>query len=43
MAFELFARVALREDFPRYKLCRGDVASNCWPTMRFYKSERWIK
>ncbi|MGB7414491.1 MAG: DUF4926 domain-containing protein [Thermosynechococcaceae cyanobacterium] len=27
MAFELFTRVALRDDFPRYKLCRGDVAT----------------
>ncbi|MGV0028853.1 DUF4926 domain-containing protein [Phormidesmis priestleyi] len=27
MTFELFTRVALREDFSRYKLCRGDVAT----------------
>ena len=27
MAFELFARVALREDFPHYKLRQGDVAT----------------
>jgi hypothetical protein len=27
MRFELFTRVALREDFPQYKLCRGDVAT----------------
>ncbi|ACK68226.1 hypothetical protein PCC8801_4303 [Rippkaea orientalis PCC 8801] len=27
MKFELFARVALREDLPQYKLCRGDVAT----------------
>jgi hypothetical protein len=27
VAFELFARVALREDFPHYKLCKGDVAT----------------
>jgi hypothetical protein len=27
MAFELFSRVALREDFPKYKLKRGDVAT----------------
>lgn len=27
MAFELFSRVALREDFPQYQLRRGDVAT----------------
>jgi hypothetical protein len=27
MRFELFTRVALREDLPQYKLCRGDVAT----------------
>ncbi|MBD1842176.1 DUF4926 domain-containing protein [Cyanobacteria bacterium FACHB-63] len=27
MAFELFTRVALREDFPKYHLQRGDVAT----------------
>ena len=27
MAFELFTRVALREDFPQYKLQRGDIAT----------------
>jgi hypothetical protein len=27
MAFELFKRVALREDLPQYGLCRGDVAT----------------
>jgi hypothetical protein len=27
MKFELFTRVALREDLPQYKLCRGDVAT----------------
>lgn len=27
MRFELFTRVALREDFPQHKLCRGDVAT----------------
>lgn len=27
MRFELFTRVALREDLPEYKLCRGDVAT----------------
>jgi hypothetical protein len=27
MAFELFTRVALREDLPHYKLHRGDVAT----------------
>lgn len=27
MAFKLFSRVALREDFPKYKLKRGDVAT----------------
>jgi hypothetical protein len=27
MAFELFTRVALREDFPRYQLHQGDVAT----------------
>lgn len=27
MVFELFTRVALREDFPHHKLRRGDVAS----------------
>jgi hypothetical protein len=27
MAFELFSRVALREDFPKHKLKRGDVAT----------------
>ncbi|PIG93539.1 DUF4926 domain-containing protein [Gloeocapsopsis sp. IPPAS B-1203] len=26
MAFELFTRVALRDDFPNHKLRRGDVA-----------------
>ena len=26
MAFEVFTRVALHEDFPQYKLRRGDVA-----------------
>jgi hypothetical protein len=27
MVFELFTRVALREDFPHHKLRRGDVAT----------------
>ena len=27
MKFELFTRVALHEDLPQYKLCRGDVAT----------------
>jgi len=27
MVFELFSRVALREDFPKYQLHRGDVAT----------------
>ncbi|MBD2328365.1 DUF4926 domain-containing protein [Alkalinema sp. FACHB-956] len=27
MAFELFTRVALREDFPKHQLHRGDVAT----------------
>jgi hypothetical protein len=27
MAFELFTRVALRDDFPNHKLRRGDVAT----------------
>jgi hypothetical protein len=27
MTFELFTRVALREDFPQYQLRRGDVAT----------------
>ncbi|MFZ4677976.1 MAG: DUF4926 domain-containing protein [Nodosilinea sp.] len=27
MTFELFTRVALREDFPNYQLHRGDVAT----------------
>jgi hypothetical protein len=27
MAFELFSRVALCEDFPKYQLHRGDVAT----------------
>jgi Domain of unknown function (DUF4926) len=27
MVFELFTRVALREDFPRHQLHRGDVAT----------------
>lgn len=27
MAFELFPRVALREDFPKHQLHRGDVAT----------------
>jgi len=27
MRFELFTQVALREDFPQHKLCRGDVAT----------------
>ena len=27
MRFELFTRVALQEDLPQYKLCRGDVAT----------------
>lgn len=27
MAFELFSRVALQEDFPKHKLKRGDVAT----------------
>jgi len=27
MAFELFTRVALREDFPKHQLYRGDVAT----------------
>ena len=27
MSFELFSRVALREDFPKYKLKRGDVGT----------------
>lgn len=27
MAFELFSRVALREDFPKHQLHRGDVAT----------------
>jgi hypothetical protein len=26
MMFELFTRVALREDFPQYQLHRGDIA-----------------
>jgi hypothetical protein len=27
MAYPLFTRVALQEDFPEYRLCRGDVAT----------------
>ncbi len=27
MAFELFSRVALGEDFPKYKLQQGDIAT----------------
>ncbi|MBW2195780.1 MAG: DUF4926 domain-containing protein [Deltaproteobacteria bacterium] len=27
MTYPLFTRVALREDFPEYQLCRGDVAT----------------
>lgn len=27
MKFELFTRVALTEDLPQYKLCRGDIAT----------------
>ena len=27
MKFELFTRVALKEDLANYKLCRGDVAT----------------
>jgi Domain of unknown function (DUF4926) len=27
MSFELFSRVALREDFPKYKLKQGDVGT----------------
>jgi Domain of unknown function (DUF4926) len=27
MKFELFSRVALREDFSHHQLCRGDVAT----------------
>jgi hypothetical protein len=27
MTFELFTRVALRDDFPKYNLRRGDVAT----------------
>ncbi|MEA5536490.1 DUF4926 domain-containing protein [Crocosphaera sp. XPORK-15E] len=27
MKFELFSRIALKEDLPNYKLCRGDVAT----------------
>ena len=27
MAYELFTRVALREDFTEHHLCRGDVAT----------------
>lgn len=27
MMFELFTRVALREDFPQYQLHRGDIAT----------------
>ncbi|MBD2056981.1 DUF4926 domain-containing protein [Oculatella sp. FACHB-28] len=27
MAFELFSRVALQEDFPHYKLKQGDIAT----------------
>jgi hypothetical protein len=27
MKFELFTRVALKEDLPNYKLCQGDVAT----------------
>ena len=27
MAYELFTRVALREDFPQYRLRKGDVAT----------------
>jgi hypothetical protein len=27
IAFELFSQVALREDFPKYRLRRGDVAT----------------
>ena len=27
MAFELFSRVALKEDFPRHKLQKGDIAT----------------
>ena len=27
MAFELFSRVALKEDFPKHKLQKGDIAT----------------
>jgi hypothetical protein len=27
MKFELFTRVALKENFPQYQLCRGDIAT----------------
>ncbi|HEY9703505.1 MAG TPA: DUF4926 domain-containing protein [Allocoleopsis sp.] len=27
MKFQLFTRVALKIDFPQYKLCRGDVGT----------------
>lgn len=27
MAFELFTRVALKEDFPQHRLCKGDVGT----------------
>jgi len=27
MSYDLFTRVALREDIPAYRLCRGDVAT----------------
>jgi len=27
MSYELFSRVALAEDAPEYKLCRGDIAT----------------
>ena len=27
MEYELFSRVALTENLPKYKLCRGDVAT----------------
>ncbi|MDJ0731598.1 MAG: DUF4926 domain-containing protein [Crocosphaera sp.] len=27
MKFELFTRVALKENLPNYKLCKGDVAT----------------
>ncbi len=27
MKFELFTRIALKEDLPKHKLCKGDVAT----------------